>query len=314
MGRHGGGSRSGGRRSSSSRGGSSGVQSSSKPFRGCYNRCYYHRGVWRSYYTNDEKFGLSKSRVISKLFTLILVSAIWLSLIIWLALSIFRVGEKVNGDPSRIIIQDTIDVLTPEEEQKVLDLFQKVYAKSGMPVTLYTDDMEWQDKYESIEVYSEELYYAMGVEEDAMIVLYTYDGTFEWVYDIFCGDDTYKCLSYITFDKLLDNFQKGMAGQNLYDALDFSFNSIMDELAEDYVDTASIIVLVVIGLFFLLCFAVLRSSYAKEKNAYEYFKANPEKVNHTPMLVKNECPSCGAPNTKLVEACEYCGTVLKLEE
>ena len=235
MGRHGGGSRSGGRRSSGGRGGSYGSLSSSEPFKGCYNRSYHHRGVYHSYYTNEKKFGLSKFRVILKLITFILVNVIWLPVMIALALETVQFGEKVNGNSDRIVIQDTMDLLTPEEEQKTLELFHKVYLKSGMPITLYTDDMKWQDKYSSIEVYSEELYYAMGIEEDAMIILFTYDGTFEWIYDIYCGNDTEKCLSYAAFDKLIDNFQKGMAGQNLYDALDVSLNSIMDDLAETYV-------------------------------------------------------------------------------
>ena len=65
-------------------------------------------------------------------------------------------------------------------------------------------------------------------------------------------------------------------------------------------------------MFYWLCFSVSRSSYSEEKSAYEYFKENPEKADNTPMLVKRECSSCGASNTKLLEACEYCGTVLKM--
>lgn len=312
MGRHGGGSRSGGRRSSSGSSGGSDVKNSSTPFKGCYNRSYYYRGACHSYYTKDKDFGISKSRIISKLIGIIFLNIIMLLIIMESALSIVHSGGKVNGNPSRMVIKDTIDLLTAEEEQRVLELFDQVYSKSGMPITLYTDDMEWKDKYSSIEVYSEELYYAMGIEENAMIILFTYDGTFDWVYDMYCGDDTIKCLSDNAFNKLIDNFQKGMAGQDLCYALDYSLNSIMDDLAEKYVDSAGLPVLFFIIFYYLFIFAVLYSSYSEEKRAYKYFQENPEKVDNTPMLVKNECPSCGAHNTNLLEVCEYCGSVLKM--
>lgn len=313
MGRHGGGSRSGGSRSRSKSGGvSSGAKCSSVPFSGCYNRSYYYGGVCHNYYTQDKNFGTSKFRIVSKLISVVGISAMVLFMVAIIALGTVSLGEKVHGNPERIMIQDKIDILTPEEEQKALGLFNQVYLKSGMPITLYTDDMGWKDRYKSIEIYSEELYYAMGIEEDAMIILFTYDGTFDWVYDIYCGDDTMKCLSDITFNKLLDNFQKGMAGQNLYNALDHSLNSIMDDLAENVVDYATLVFGSVLTIPFLIVLVFLFSSYLKEKNAYKYFKENPEKIDNNPMQVKPQCTSCGAHNSNFREVCEYCGTVLKL--
>lgn len=313
MGRHGGGSRSGGRRGGSRSGGTArGSSVKTKPFAGCYNRSYYYKGVYHSCYTDNNNYGTSKSGLIAQLITIIFFIVLFLTLFIGIAFISVEKGEKVNGNPERIVIQDTIDLLTPEEEQKTLDLFHEVYTESGMPVTLYTDDMEWESKYDSIEIYSEELYYAMGTDEDAMIILFTYDGTFEWVYDMYCGDDTIRCLSDTEFNKLIDNFQKGMAGQDLCYALDFSFHSIMDDLAETevrgdlllFVAIMALICSVVIGFFF--------SAYLKEKKAYQYFRENPDKVETTPMTVKYQCPSCGAHNSDLLEVCEYCGTVLKL--
>ena len=129
MGRHGGGSRSGGRRSSSSSSnkGGSAQKVSVKPFKGCYNRSYYHRGVCHSYYTTEKDFGTNKSRIRSQLFNIIIITIIILPFILNVASTVIRFGGKVNGDSSRIVIQDTIDLLTPEEEQRTLDLFNKVY-------------------------------------------------------------------------------------------------------------------------------------------------------------------------------------------
>ena len=63
--------------------------------------------------------------------------------------------------------------MTDNEEQEVLALLQDVYDASGMPVTVYTDDFSWKEHYDSLEVYSEELYYKIGYDEDAMIILFT---------------------------------------------------------------------------------------------------------------------------------------------
>lgn len=150
-------------------------------------------------------------------------------------LSFITFGSKISGDITRIKIVDNADVLTLAEEEQTRELLHKIYNTSGMPVTIYTDSFEWKEHYDYLEIYSEELYYRMGFDEDAMIILFTMDNSsdfYDWEYDMYCGDDTIKCFSDASFDKLLENFHKGMAGQNLYHALDYAWNSVMDELAK----------------------------------------------------------------------------------
>lgn len=53
-------------------------------------------------------------------------------------------GSKVSGNPDRIYIEDTANVLSNQEEQDVLELLKDVYDASGMPVTVYTDDFSWK--------------------------------------------------------------------------------------------------------------------------------------------------------------------------
>ena len=316
MGRHGGGSRSGGGGGGSHGGGSRGggsAKTSAKPFAGCYNRGYYHKGVYHSCYTNCEKYGTSKGRLIGQLLTILFMVVCMLPLLVLVGSMAVEVGSKVDGDPDRIRIEDRLDLLTSEEEQRTLALFENVYEASGMPVTLYTDDMAWQDKYSSIEVYSEELYYAMGIEEDAMVILFTYDGSFEWIYDMYCGDDTVACLSDPAFETLLEEFRKGMAGQNLCNALEHAFGSVMDDFATSSVDWGLIgIVVVMAGIFGVIVWFAAVRPYLKERKAYLYFKEHPEEAGQEQLLVKPQCPSCGAHNSNHKEVCEYCGTVLKL--
>lgn len=324
MGRHGGGSRSGGSSRSSSRssGGSRSGGSSSRvsktPFKGCYNRSYINRrGVLVNYYTSDKNFGTKSGWNIGLVFALIFITIHMLAMVGTTVLSAISFGEKVSGDRDRIKIEDNANLLTEQEESEVIELFNEVYEESGMPVTLVTDDLEWKDYYSNIQVYSEELYYEMGWDEDAMIILFTagYEGEFfDWEYDMYCGDDTVKCLSDSLFDKLLEEFHKGMAGQNLADALEHGWNSIIDDLAETDVNLGGLIGAVFCLPIYSIFYIAIFGSVGKSNEAYKYFKKNPDKLESRPMTIYSVCPSCGAANNDGLDNCLYCGTLLKITD
>lgn len=276
MGRHGGGSRSGGRSGggSRSRGSSGGVRTSSKPFNGCYNRSYRTRsGKFRKYYTSDKNFGVvktSKSTYVIIAFVLLHMAVMFTTLVA----TGYNHGEKVSGDKNRIGVVDNIGLLSYEDEQDVLDLFAEVYDTSGMPVTLYIDDFSWKNRYSSLEVYSEELYYSVGFDEDAMIILFTASeerSFFDWEYDMYCGDDTIRCLSDESFDKLLDNFQKGMATQDLTTALKYSWESVMDSLAKPSYNMVILPTALGAVLVYAILLIPLCKSIKTQREAYEYF-------------------------------------------
>lgn len=324
MGRHGGGSRSGGRSgggsrsSGGSRGGGSGVRTSSKPFIGCYNRSYYDRsGRLHTCYTSNENFGAKSGWSFGIVFALIFITCHMLIMIGAFGFTVIDFGSKVSGDPDRIFIKDNANVLTENEEQDVLKLLRDVYDASGMPVTVYTDDFSWKNHYDHLEVYAEELYYGIGFDEDAMIILFTVDdsnGFYDWEYDMYCGDDTTKCLSDAAFDKLLNNFQKGMASQDLAKALDYAWNSVMDDLAKTKVDWPGIPILVFLLLFYSVFYIAILGGTKKQNDAYRYFKENPDKLSNTPMILYSDCPNCGASNAMQEEVCPYCGSLLKISD
>jgi len=320
MGRHGGGSRSGGSRGSSgggSRGGSS-VRSSRTPFRGCYNRSYYDRhGKYHSYYTSSRSFGTTSGWNASTVFMLVFVTIHMFIMVSGFASDFIHFGKKVSGDADRIYIVDQADALTADEEEQVLALLQEVYEKSGMPVTVYTDDFEWRDHYANIEVYSEELYYSIGMEEDAMILLYTTDNNedyYDFEYDFYCGDDTVRCLSDASFDKLIDNFHKGMSGLHLYDAIDYSFRSVMDELAVFSIYWPGAPAVLMLLAFYSIFYISILKNVRKKNTAYRYFKEHPEELSSEPMVLYSTCPSCGAPNSEQSEVCPYCNGLLKISD
>ena len=223
-------------------------------------------------------------------------------------------GSKVDGDVARIKVVDQADLLTSSEEREIIELFNEVYEESGMPVTLYTDNYDWKDNYVSLAVYSEELYYRMGIDEDAMIILFTAkekEQTFwDWEYDMYCGDDTIKCLSDPSFDKLLDNFQKAMAQQDLKYALDYAWNSVMDELATTAIDWNMMPIVGVLLLFYSVFYVSIIKGAVQEHEAYKYFKSQPQGLKQT--VMRSVCPNCGASNTSKRHTCPYCGSVLTL--
>lgn len=329
MGRHGGGSRSGGSSHShshsssrnSSRGGShsgSATRTSRKPFRNCYDRSYINRrGIRINYYTSDSGFGTKSGWTSGAVIGLVFITIHFLIMALAFMGSAVTFGNKVSGDSARIYIQDKADFLTPEEEKETLVLLKKVYDKSGMPITVITDNLDWQDHYYNLETYSEELYYQIGYDEDAMVILFTgeyVDGFFDWHYDMYCGDDAIECLSDDTFDKLIDYFWRGMAKENVAHALDYSLNSVIDEMAETTINVELLITLPFILAIYALFYWVILRSVFKQEEAYKYFKDNPGELSNTPMTLYSTCPNCAAANTTQAEVCPYCGSVLKISD
>lgn len=325
MGRHGGGSRGGGihssggsRRSGSKNGGSS-VRTASKPFRGCYDRSYYdRRGHYHSCYTNNVNFGTNAGWNHTIIVSLIFMTCFILLMMLIMLSSAVQIGKKLNGDPARIKVVDNASLLTAQEKEQTKKLLEEVYEASGMPVMVYTDNFDWKQHYTSLEIYSEELYYRMGYDEDAMIILFTAQedtaSFYDWEYDMYCGDDTISCLSDDTFHKLLKNFQKAMSSQDLYQALEYAWDSVMDDLAKTTVEWR----LIPIAIFYLAVCAIIYLPIVKHSNkaqdAYRYFKEHPDKYNTTPMLVYSKCPFCQTSNDAQSETCPYCGTFLEITD
>lgn len=76
------------------------------------------------------------------------------------------------------------------------------------------------------------------------------DDFYDWEYDIYCGDETITCLSDDVFDELLNNFQKGMASQDLAKALNYAWRTVIDDLAKTKINWFELPVLLIIGSFY----------------------------------------------------------------
>ena len=131
---------------------------------------------------------------------------------------------------------------------------------------------------------------------------------------MYCGDDTIKCFSDATFDKVLDNFQKAMSKQNFAYALEYTWNSVMDELATTKINWGGLPIVLVLLAFYSIFYIALLSGAKQQNDAYKYFKENPQELTHVPMTLYGTCPACGASNSTQSETCPYCGTLLKISD
>lgn len=297
MGRHGGGSCSGGRSGGSSRrssggsrrSGSSGhsVRYSKRPFHHCYNRSWIDRhGRTHAYYTSDAAYGTRPPNWTAVKFISIAL-VIHMCFMLWgLAPQVFEFGGKVNGDPSRIMIHDEIDIMDARSEARTMQLFERIYAKSGMPVALFTTDFSWQEYYDSIEILSEDLYYQLSMDEDAMVIVFSADDTDNfayWEYDMYCGDLTTKCLSDRLFDELLDNFQKALYHSNLTEALEHAWESVMNDMGRTTINWFMMPVLLAVLGFYAIFIGTGIAGAIRQQRAYEYFTENPGALSRTMM-------------------------------
>lgn len=297
MGRHGGGSSSGGvRRSSSSRSSSSrrrhrssggtAIKSSKKPFKGSYDRSYYYNGRYYPYYTTDEKFGIRDGFDLGMLGSLIFLTIHMIFLVGGMCITLIHFGEKIEGSRARIQIVDTIDLLTPKEEKEIMELLDQIYDKSGMPVTIMTQNFDWKDYYYDIEDYSEDVYHEIGTDETAAVVLFTQEevnGSVEWEYDMCFGDDTITCISDGTMKKLIYAFQESMEKKNLYHAITDSWNLVMEDLAKTKIHPVYLILIGLVLCFYVACYIQMFSDIKKRNHAKQYFSENPQMLKSYPI-------------------------------
>ena len=328
MGRYGGGSSSGGSHghssssssshSSSSGGGSSVRTSTSTPFYGCYNRSYYdRRGHYHTFYTSDRYYGTRSGWSFGIIFALLFITIHMFIMIGSFGMTAIEFGGKVKGDSSRIQIVDNTNMLTEQEENKVSQLFEKVYDKSGMPVALYTTDYEWKNNYIDMEVYSEVIYYKTFKDENSMVIVFSSEKVGDYLdyeYGIYCGDNTVKCLKDEDFDNLIDDFNVGLIrnNNNIAASLDYSFGLCMDNLAKTKIHFSRLVIVVPLLAFYSIFYIAIFSGMKKKNQVYKYFKENPDKLDEKPMKTLLKCPSCGGTNTLSEEKCPYCGTFLKI--
>lgn len=264
--------------------------------------------------------------------------------------SFVQIGGRVNGDRSRIFIEDKANILTAAQEREVISLFKQVYEESGMPVTLYTDDLSTKRNYISMEYYSENLYYQISDDEDAMLILFLVEGDYDvWEYDMYCGDDTIKCFSDEAFDKLLSNFQKALSNRNLAQALADSWNSVMGDLGKTSLPAGSLVPLLFMLGFYSIFYIAILSGVKKQNEAYRYFKNNPGElssgtwsasesasnpvptygyssngysstgyssgnVTSATKMYSKTCNFCGISNDGTEKVCSFCGAVLDADD
>lgn len=315
-------------------GGGSGVRSSKKPFEGCYNRSYYDkRGKLHTYYTNDINFGTKNGVTKGLVFAMTLITVLVVVMLIFMFFMFGQIGFKINGNRELIAVYDNIDILSSREEKELVSLFEKVYDKTGMPIMLFTEPKSELLEFDSIEEFSEDLLYSYSDDENSMAIVWvdtSYRNFYRRKYDFCCGDNTVWCFSDETFEELLSIFKKAEESMPLADALDHTWNEVMDDLATTKIDPIGIVVFANVALFYGFFLIVLILPMIKSKQAQKYFEKNPDKLEMRPMKLNTQntqnaqpvqpaqiaqqilprCYNCGARNENNSTKCPYCNSSL----
>ena len=274
------------------------TKKSKQPFNGCYNRCYKNkRGKVVNYYTIDKTFGIRNGWTTGNTLALTFIlfhMAIMISSYIF---NLVQIGGKIDGDSKRIMIIDNIDILSSEEEETLLDTFYQIYEKTGMPITLYTDDFNWRSNYKDkneiidIKVYNKELYYKIDKSEKGMSILYIEEKGNKLKnaeYDFYIGMETQKCLSNKSLDKLTKTFEKSLQNMQFNKALIYALEEINLDLCKTTININIIPSIFLLLPLYAISIMIILLPIRKKVAAYNYFKKYPKELDMKKIVLEEE--------------------------
>lgn len=314
-GSHGGGSHGG----SHSRGRSSSSAKRSKNyFFGAYRHRYIDRkGITRTYYSSSDKVNRPS------LGQILLFPIVMIAFVIFIAIAdindlVSRPMKLTDTVAEEVRVEDTIDCFTDEEERILEATLEEYFQETGVNAKVYTaSNRDWKNNYISMENYAMEQYYALCKDEKHCLIVYsteiTSDNWDDWNFETVYGDDTTQPIGPMKEEYMLKQLQNNLWGnpgspatginQSFQDLISYSktihFNWRL-------IGTLTLFVsVVVVFLVFMLI------GYRKEMDEYNYYCTHRDCVKN-PLNYKTACPTCGAPNSDLDDACSYCGTVLRI--
>ena len=235
--------------------------------------------------------------------------------------NLVQIGGKIDGDSKRIMIIDNIDILSSEEEETLLDTFYQIYEKTGMPITLYTDDFNWRSNYKDkneiidikvynkeddfnwrsnykdkneiidIKVYNKELYYKIDKSEKGMSILYIEEKGNKLKnaeYDFYIGMETQKCLSNKSLDKLTKTFEKSLQNMQFNKALIYALEEINLDLCKTTININIIPSIFLLLPLYAISIMIILLPIRKKVAAYNYFKKYPKELDMKKIVLEEE--------------------------
>ena len=294
--------------SHSSSSSSNSTRISSRPFEGATSYVYYSPGHEPSLiYTNGQPSSSLRSSIIS----IILTTAILLTVLIFLGISGFHNPTKVKTNyNTSIVIHDNNGVLSTEEFFSLTDTFNNFLDKTGIAPSLLTVNEDDVPNKSSLEAYSYDEYLKhFSDEKHWLIVYYSSKNTKkdDWALEGMQGNDTDNILR----DEITERFNRVMyASLNeedtyLYEALTLSFDEITPTIMDKsyHLDIGQIVISAFIGGLFVFVIVSQVITINKQKKLQKAVKI-PTKEPELKKCIYCEfsyyagtvdyCPNCGA--------------------
>ncbi|MDO5155464.1 MAG: TPM domain-containing protein [Eubacteriales bacterium] len=312
-GSHGGGSHGGGSHSGGSGGG---VARSTKYFSGSYYHSYVdRRGKSHVYYSSQKHVPKpDKSQMIMTIISL----TVFLLVVLFITVTGYiDTTHKLNDTtPDVVRIYDEEDFFTDSEEQVLSDTLEEYYQQTGVnAVVCAVSNSQWKIHYASLEKYAMEKYYELFSDEKHYLVVFSNemleDGWQDWYFETIVGDDTTRAIGPTKESYMVEQIQNQLWNNdnNAGTAIHLAFQDLIAYSSTTHIDWSGFGVFALSFLFLGALIYVAIDNYKKSVEEYNYFLQHPESIKN-PAEYHLQCPNCSAPNTKLLDACEYCGTVL----
>ncbi len=264
----GGGSSHGGSHHSRSRSNPASMRYGTRYYPGARRYRYFRNGN-PEYYYSDRPYTLQaaakekRRSILSSLFTAVMG-------VIFAVAGIFGIPHKVKTDyNTEIIIRDTAQLLTADNEKEISAAFSEFQDKTGVTPAFYTVTEE--DKQgRTLESYAYNLYVNTFDDEKHWLIVYNgaSDGSF-WEWEGMLGDD---CGSIITSD-LQEELTNRMQGNLEYDPQNIA-GAVIDAFTTVAKDTGDFSFKVFGGMGLTLLFGLL-CLYAAGKKIFRAVKTDP---------------------------------------
>lgn len=295
-GSHGGGSHS----SSGGHGGSSGSsgRTSNHYFNGARTFVFYKdkKPVYKyANYNIIEEGKMAKSKPITFLFIMLFFTLFFYQFFI-ISVETFHKLNSTSEYVSDIEVVDKIDILSSDEENKILEQLKAMYDKTGVPIVFLTDSNEnWKPYYSSLENYAYDKYCQHFRDEYHWLIVYTQpedlDPNFvDWYWEGMIGDYIEPAIHQTK----IDSFNK-IVQEELYRNVDnpgkafiLGFENLYENVDKISVNWSCLFMILLV--YSLLLFGMINSCFIEPKKVKKY--ANYIEVK-TDKPIEIKCDYCG---------------------
>lgn len=312
-GSHSSGSHSGGgsSSSSSSSGGSSiRYHTSSTYFPGARRYVRYKKGQPEYIYSDDIHLNEKPSPL---RFLLLIIYVPFIIAVISMFLGSINIPHQITEKyPNPVTIEDNLDVFN--ENTALADALYQFYKTTGIPVTIITENNDWMEHYDALDVYAYDLYVDRYIDEDHWVIVYTtdFDETFEdWHFEGMQGYNTDSILTTSVTDKFNVNLTRYLmnSGYSKAEAFTQAFKDITPGIMTVAINKSQLGFALVFCVFVTVHMTMMIRGLSNRK--YKNYVKCPDDNIADPHEREARCEYCGGIYyIGTVTSCPHCGAPL----